>query len=334
MKNILRALSLASLTTVISLAQSPAPSTPETATPASSGSYSAVAPGGPVAGTEMTSDRRLLFPPAQQVTLSPGDQISVHLFGQADYSPVVRIGTDGNAELPLIGVVSLQGLTLTEAGHRIADRLSTAGMYREPQVTVSLSESPTAGATLVGELHTVVPIIGSRRLNDVLTAGGGLPVTASHIITINRPGNPKPIVVDLGSDQMRSEFGSIPIFPGDTIVVSPVGIVYFVGEFTRTGTLTLNSYRPLTLMQAAALMGGYKPEAKTGDTRIIRTVGDKRTVMQVNIHSVLYGKTPDPILQPDDIIFLPTSGPKAFFTNGTFGTALSIMSLILALSLR
>jgi polysaccharide export outer membrane protein len=279
-------------------------------------------------------DRRLLYPAVHDITLSPGDLITVRIYGQSDYTPSVRIGTDGTVLLPLIGTVELQGLTIPEATHRLADRLTAAGMYRDPQVTVQVAEGPSANVTILGEIHGIVPIIGSRRLLDVIAAAGGLPRTASHIVTIQRPGVAQPIVVDLGADLLHSELGNIPVFPGDTIIVAPVGIVYMVGSFKKTGTLPLTANKPLTLLQATALSDGFTFDAKYDDTRIIRTIGDKRTVMKVDVRAVLYGKAPDPILQPDDIVFLPNSALKSALSNGTLNTALSITSLILALTLR
>ena len=51
--------------------------------------------------TVLTTDRTLLFPAAHDLQLSSGDLISVHLFGQPDYTPLVRIGVGGSATLPL-----------------------------------------------------------------------------------------------------------------------------------------------------------------------------------------------------------------------------------------
>lgn len=81
----------------------------------------------------------------------------------------------------------------------IAERLVAAGMYRNPQVTLQLTESPNQVATVTGELHSVVPVVGQRRLFDVLATAGGLPATASHMVTIQWPGIDHPIVVDLGT---------------------------------------------------------------------------------------------------------------------------------------
>jgi polysaccharide biosynthesis/export protein len=277
-----------------------------------------------------TTDRAILYPGERDVVLTVGDVITIHLFSDAKYSPVVRVNNDGTVLLPLIGIVHLEGLSVTQAEQLIAEKLDADGMYRDPQVTLQITEGPNAVATVIGEVHGVVPVVGSRHLLDVLSSAGGLPPAASHVITINRPGVAKPIVVDLGTDPLLSSLGNIPIFPGDTIVVSRIGIVYMLGSFTSaTGTISLNAYTPLTLTEATALSGGIKWEGRFADLRIIRTVGDHRTVAVYNIKKVLDGKAPDPILQPNDIVYLPPVPFKQLITSGGLGTILGLVDLAL-----
>jgi polysaccharide export outer membrane protein len=206
-------------------------------------------------------------------------------------------------------------------------------MYRDPQVSLILTDGPNALATVIGELHGPVPIVGSKRLLDVLSAAGGLPATASHVITIDRPGVPQPIVVDLGSDPLSSQLGNIPIFPGDTIVIARVGNIYIFGSFkTSLGTIPLNSYTPLTLTEATALSGGLAFDGRFKDLRIIRTVGNHRTVAVYNIKNVLNGREPDPILQPNDIVYLPPVPFKTLLSSGALGTVLGITSLAISIA--
>jgi polysaccharide biosynthesis/export protein len=281
-----------------------------------------------------TTDQSILYPGERDVVLTVGDVVSIRLFSDGEYTTSVRVNNDGTVLLPLIGIVHLEGLTITKAEQLIAEKLTAAGMYRDPQVTLQITEGPNSVVTIVGETHAVVPVVGSRRLLDVLSVAGGLPPTASHVITIDRSGVDKPIVVDLGTDPMRSSLGDIPVFPGDTIVVSRIGIVYVFGSFNGTaGTIPLNAYTPLTLTEATALSGGIKFDGRFSDLRIIRTVGDHRTVAVYNIKKVLNGRVPDPILQPNDIVYLPPVPLKTLLSSGGLGTILSIADLIITLGI-
>jgi polysaccharide export outer membrane protein len=282
----------------------------------------------------VTTDQALLYPATHDLLLTAGDLIAIRVFAQADYAPIVRVGTDGNVMLPEIGIVHLAGLSVTGAEELIAKKLVDAGIYRDPQITLQITEGPNAVATVIGETHGIVPIVGTRRLLDVLTSLGGLPLTASHVVTIHRPGQDTPIVVDLGSDPLRSQLSDIPIFAGDTIIVSRIGVVFMIGSFKTPGTIPLTPYAPLTLMQATALSGGVAFEGKYDDLRIIRTIGNQRTVVKLDVKRVLYGRDPDPILQPNDIVFLPSSALKASIGNGSVGTLLGIASLLISVTLR
>jgi polysaccharide export outer membrane protein len=293
----------------------------------------------------ITTDPAILYPGSRDIYLGREDLITVHLFENTDYSPTVRVNLDGAVQLPLIGNVQVGGLTLHQAQDLIAQRLKDAGMFRDPQVSIQIMESPNQFATVIGELHGIVPIFGERRLYDVLAevgggggagptattvvvGGGGLPTTASHVITINRYGSDVPITVDLGTDPAKSKFADIPIFPRDTIVVPRVGVVYVLGAFKTQGAIPLQQNSPITLMKVAALAGGPGFEGRYNDLRIIRTIGTTRQVVRVDIGKVINGKAPDPVLQAEDIVFLPSSPMKAAIKSGGLSTLLGIASVL------
>ena len=296
---------------------------------------------------KITTDPAILYPGHRDMILGEGDLLTIHLYGSIDYAPTSRVGIDGILPLPLIGPVKVAGLKLVQAQDLIAQKLLAAGMYRDPQVTIQVTDSPNLIATVVGEVHGVVPIIGERRLLDVLAiagaggggggvaattivvGGGGLPTTASHVITINRPGVAEPITVDLGTDPAKSDKADIPIFPRDTIIVPRVGVIYLLGAFKQQGAIPLQQNSPMTLMKIAALAGGPGFEGSAGDLRIIRSVGLSREVVRVDLKKVMNGKAPDPVLQAEDIVFLPSNPMKAAIKSGGIGTALGIASLLL-----
>jgi polysaccharide biosynthesis/export protein len=294
----------------------------------------------------ITTDPAILYPANRDVYLWHDDLITVRLYASSDYVTTTRVGLDGTIQLPLIGSIQVEGLTVHQTQDLIAQRLVSAGMYRDPQVSIQIVESPNQTATVIGELHGIVAIIGERRLYDVLAAvgggggfsttattvvvgGGGLPTTASHVITINRPGVAQPIVVDLGTDPAKSTEANIPIFPRDTIVVPRVGVVYLLGAFKVQGAIPLSQNSPMTLMKVAALTGGSGFEGKESDLRIIRSVGTERQVVRVDLKKIINGKAPDPVLQAEDIVFLPTNPMKAAIKNGGIGTLLGIVSVLL-----
>ncbi|HTH54333.1 MAG TPA: polysaccharide biosynthesis/export family protein [Edaphobacter sp.] len=276
----------------------------------------------------LTTDPAILYPANRELRLAPGDQIAVHIYGATDYSPSVRISIDGSIHLPLIGTLQIKGMTLPEAERLIEKKLMEGGMYRNPQVSLQLTDSPNQVATVTGELHAVVPINGQRRLQDVLAVAGGLTPLSSHTITIDRLGVDQPIVIDLGTDPMKSEESNIPVFAGDTIIIARTGVVYMLGAFKNVGAIPLPPASPLTLMQAATVAGGPGFEGKMNQLRLIRTEGTNRTVVSVDMKRVLNGKDPDPVLQSDDIVLLPSNMIKSAIKSGGLSTLVGFASIL------
>lgn len=76
-------------------------------------------------------------PPTYRV--APGDRISITVFGQAELSGDSMIDGAYTVTVPLIGPVSVRGLSVTEIEQRIAQRLSD-GYIQKPVVSVRLIE--------------------------------------------------------------------------------------------------------------------------------------------------------------------------------------------------
>ena len=268
--------------------------------------------------------------PGEDFHLDPGDLILVHVFMQ-DYSQTVRLGADGSVHLPFIGSVPLQGLTVRAAQALIADRLRAGGFYKDPEVTIQVLDTVNGSVLVTGEVHSIVPVSTERSLREVLLIAGGLPASASHTVKIVRPGMAEPIVIDLGTDLAASSTANFPVRPHDIIQVSRASVVYVLGAFAHQGAVPLDQATPLTLLQVASLSGGINFEGRYADLRLIRTVGTERKVVDVDIKKVRNGKAPDPVLQANDIIFLPTDAMKATMKNLGVGGVLGIVSLLYAI---
>jgi polysaccharide biosynthesis/export protein len=297
------------------------------ATPAPASTPAAAAPAAP-------SGNPAMLYPGEDFKLSPGDLISVSIFQEPDYQSTVRINEQGAIQLPLLGSVPLEGLTVHEAQARIADRLRTGGFYRDPTVIIQVLDTVNSTVTITGEMHVIVPVSTERSLRDVLLTAGGLPAAASHTIKIVRPGMENPIVVNLGTDLASSTAANVPVRPHDIIQISRASVVYVLGAFAHQGQIPLDQAQPLTLLQAAALSGGINFEGRFNDLRLIRTVmkdgKPDRVLVAVDIKKIRDGKADDPILQANDIVFLPTDAMKASLKSLGSGGILSLVSILIA----
>jgi polysaccharide export outer membrane protein len=97
------------------------------------------------------------------------------------------------------------------------------------------------------------------------------------------------------------------------ITTGTTGEFFVVGAVTKPGAAPLQGARPTTVMQALASVGGLTPVAKESEARLIRTVGNTRSVIPLQLKDIQDGKIPDPLVQADDIILIPTSAMKSLF---------------------
>src|ERR1035438_3167343 len=286
------------------------------------------APAQPATSSPLPTANQAMLYPGEDFTLSAGDLIAVAVFMQSDYTATVRLKLDGTAELPLIGSVPLQGLTVQAAQNLIAGRLRTGGFFNQPEVTIRVIDTVNGSVMVTGEVRAQIPLANDRSLRDVLLTAGGLPANANHTVKIVRPGVAEPIVVNLGPDLAASSAANIPVHPHDIIQVSRANVVYVLGAFAHQGAVPLDQATPLTLLQLAAISGGINYEGKYDDLRLIRTVGTERKVVDVDIKKIRDGKAADPILQANDIVFLPTDDMKAILKNLGVGGVIGLVSLL------
>jgi polysaccharide biosynthesis/export protein len=268
--------------------------------------------------------------PGEDFKLSQGDLIAVRVFMQPEYEATVRVSSEGTVQLPFIGSVPVMGMTVRAAQALIADRLRTGLFYKDPEVTIQVLNTVNGSVRVTGEVRAEVLVANEMSLRDVLLSAGGLPATASHTVKIVRPGVAEPIVVDLGPDLAASASANIPVHPHDTIQISRASVVYVLGAFAHQGSVPLDQASPLTLLQLAALSGGINFEGRFNDLRLIRTVGTERKVVEVDIKKVRDGKAPDPVLQANDIVFLPTDSMKAVLKSLGPSGVLGVVSVLIA----
>jgi polysaccharide export outer membrane protein len=121
------------------------------------------------------------------------------------------------------------------------------------------------------------------------------------------------------------------VYPGDIIKVSRAGIVYVVGAVQKPGGFAMKANVKLSVLQAIALSEGLTRTAAKRSARIIRTNEQNgvRTERPIDLGKILSGKSPDPILEPRDIVFVPDSAAKSTFSRGAEAAAQTLTGLLI-----
>jgi polysaccharide export outer membrane protein len=251
--------------------------------------------------------------PDTTLRLGAGDLIEVSVYNVPELTSKARVSNNGDVYLPLVGYVHVEGLTTDEAQGVIEKKLSDGGFVKGPHVTVFVDQYASQGASVLGEVARpgVYPMLGQVRLFDLISAAGGLTDKAGNSVTITRRNQPdKPVSLALARNLSDSPLANVEMSPGDTVVVRKADVVYVVGDVARPSGLLLDR-GTLTVLQAIALAGGTTRTSKLNGTRILHKGPDGITEKHVELKKILEAKIPDVALNPDDILFVPSSSIKA-----------------------
>jgi len=255
--------------------------------------------------------------PDSALRLASGDLVEVSVYNVPDLATKARIGSNGDAYLPLIDYVHLAGLTAEEAQTLIQKRLSDGGFVKDPHVSLFVDHYSSAGASILGEVTKpgVYPVTGQERLFDLISAAGGLTEKAGRSISIVHRGlEDQPQSVPLSRNLSDHAEGNIPVYPGDTVIVRKADVVYVVGDVGRPSGFLMDNGQ-LTVLQAIALAGGTTRTAKMSGARIIRKGPAGMSETPVPLKQILEAKAPDVPMQADDILFVPASTQKMLSTR-------------------
>ncbi len=263
-----------------------------------------------------------------------GDVLQIRVIDEDDVSGQYQVNSVGNIQLPLLSSpIHAAGESTFELSKQIADALKTQGILRQPEVTTFILRSMSHNVTILGEVSRpgVYPLEKQNTtLLEAISMSGGLLTTAGPTLTIahhsDEPGlknvsdtTKEPATGYETIDVHKLMTGTdpnlnVPVEPGDVISVSRGPIVYIVGAVTKPGAFQVQDGRKgMTILQALALVGGTQSTAKLSKAVIVRQSDDgaKRETIPVNLTKVMRGKTNQPLLEANDILFVPQSGFKA-----------------------
>jgi polysaccharide biosynthesis/export protein len=275
------------------------------------------------------------------IAIGPGDLLDITVFDVPELVLKVRVDVSGCVSLALIGDVKLAGMTVGNAQRLIARELVARQLVKDPQVSIFIEEFATQGITVYGEVNTpgIYPLMGPHRLYDVISAAGGLTLKAGRTVTVLHAGETQhPEVIALanlntsenpperGTEHGReygTEYGNdqsnVPVYPGDTVVVSKAGMVYVLGEVNKPGAFLMEDNTSISVLKATALAGGTTKLASLKGSMILRKSLSGTLQTRIPLDKIYRGKASDLQLHAEDIVFIPLSNIKNYGTLGLQG---------------
>lgn len=277
----------------------------------------------------------------QAAGLGPGDQLSVRLYDFPDLGSgvTVHVGADGSVHLPYAGTIQVQGMSPGQMERAITESLRNKGIVKEPNVTVDVLSAVNMTVDILGQVQNprAIPLYAPAPLSFVLAQAGGITGLADHHLSILHRGEQLPTSVEFDTDAPNSAAMNTLVQPGDIVNVSSRGVYFVGGEVNRPGIYPMGGavsvgqasgasgeglVKNITLLEALSQAGGITAIAARSKLHIMRTEDGKRVDIPVDQVKLSKGEIADPILHPNDIIYIPPSYLRQQ-TNNLFATAVS-----------
>jgi polysaccharide export outer membrane protein len=258
--------------------------------------------------------------------IGPQDLLEISVFEVEKLNKTVRVSSQGNINLPLLGILNVKGLTAEELEKEIKSLLAEKYL-QNPQITVFIKEYRNQTISIMGAVMKpgVYEFPDQKTVLDLLAMAGGLRDDAGRLLFIIRPPNPemskkgkesdnhKPKTFIVGLEELLIKGDptmNLPLLHGDVVNIPPAGKVFVGGEVKNPGGFPL--MKRMTVSQAITVAAGLTSKANGSETRIFRYSGkgDEKEVLRINVYAIQKGEVEDPYIKENDIIFVPKSGTK------------------------
>jgi polysaccharide biosynthesis/export protein len=234
--------------------------------------------------------------------IGPNDVVAVTVFAQPQLSGKFVVESDGTFAHPLVGRVTVGGLSIRAAEDEIRRRLAT-GYLTDPHVSVSVEQYRSQQIFVMGEVRQPgsLQFTGSMTFIEALARVGSTTERAGPQAMIVRPPsetarapaaaqaanvwNSETIYVNLQSLQAGVLSQNVALRAGDTIFVPRAATVIVSGQVKSAGEYAIRS--GMTVRQALALAGGVTDRGSTRRIQIIRQIDGKQVTIDVNLQTAV-----------------------------------------------
>ncbi|MBW1709234.1 MAG: polysaccharide biosynthesis/export family protein [Deltaproteobacteria bacterium] len=240
--------------------------------------------------------------------LGSGDVIALKFLYNRDLNDEVKIGSDGQISLHLLGVVKAAGLTLRQLDEILTKKYYEALGYSLDTYTLGVGDTIIIKLLYNRELDETVMIrldgkISLHLIGEV-TAAGLTPAQLDTLLT-------KEYAKKLDSQEIPEVSVNVKEFKVPELSValkeSASQVVYVGGEVADPKMINMRG--PLKILNAIILAGGAMNNAQMDSVILVRYNGSPTPAAYLlDLNRVMAGELPDVELKPYDIVYLPKTG--------------------------
>ena len=243
--------------------------------------------------------------PGADYVVGAQDVLVITSYDQPELTGKFTVETDGSFTYPMIGRVSAGGQTLRSVEATIRATLVEQGLFKAPEITVSIESYRSQKIYVMGEVRTpgTYALSGNMRLVEALALAGSTQPTASGEAVIVR-GETAGAIEGEGTNGIRVDLQkledgdlshNVALRAGDTVFVLRAESIYVFGQVKNPGAYPVRA-RETTVLQALSLASGVTDRGAVGRITIVRIVDGKKEEVKAQLTD---------FIQPRDTIVVP-----------------------------
>lgn len=233
-------------------------------------------------------DAPINIPTPKNYIIGTNDELAIDVYGYQETNPRLNVSPEGSINIPNVGIVPVNGLTIEQATKRIRDKMSRNGYASiglgKSQIIVSISKIRTIKITVTGEAKrpgTYSLSSLSNLFNALYQAGG--PNDRGSLRNIQLIRNNKVVAVLDAYEFLLKGFQKNNIRLEDLDVIRiPIAttLVKLRGEVKRIGTYEILPRE--TLANLFEFAGGFSNKAYTASVNIIQFTDKEKKIKDIN----------------------------------------------------
>jgi len=261
--------------------------------------------------------------------IGPRDVLTLTIYagGRVEHEVHLTVSSQGMINVPFIGPVKAEGLTITELEPLVKEPLAK-DYFVDPEINLRIAEYHSLQYYLSGAVKSpgLYEMDSETTLMELIAkAGGVLPERGNIAYLLRESTNhiaagkdidsllsyKEPIKINLKGLLDKGDMSHNMILqPGDVVYI-PLqralnlgeSKIYVEGEVANPGVYDYQE--GLSALNACIMAGGFSEFAAPNRTRIVRQNGEEQQIIKINLNNVKKGKIPDVELQPGDRIHIP-----------------------------
>lgn len=265
------------------------------------------------AGVSNAIPPELLQAPTEPFVIGPGDVLEIELMGQPGRTTTM-VCPDGRIYYDLLDGLDVWGLDLKQARELLEKGMSAYQQVPKPRLSITVRTVASKRIWILGRVVApgVYPLATPVTLLEAISMAGGPVSSGDNDLAsledsfVMRQGQIIPVDFKKllrGGDMTQNIY-----LRSDDFVYLPSSFeqqVHVFGLVGQTGPVPFKEQ--MTLVSAISAAGGHRGGAHLSQVAIVRGTLNDPKVAIVDLGDIERGKAPDVLLEPRDIIYVPSS---------------------------